>query len=43
MNRVIGFLAAMLILPLPAWAYNVRLGAYVHVQYFGSWANGQDG
>jgi hypothetical protein len=35
MNRVIGFVAAMLIFSVATWAYNARLGSYVHVQYFG--------
>jgi hypothetical protein len=44
MNRVIGFVAGMLIFPgAVGAAYNVRLGTYVHVQYFGSWVSGQGG
>jgi hypothetical protein len=36
MNRVIGFVAAMLIFCGDVGAaYDARLGTYVHVQYFG--------
>jgi hypothetical protein len=37
MNRVIGFVAAMLIFSVVdvGTAYNVRPSTYVHVQYFG--------